>query len=92
MGSCVGVTFALETARRRHGTLLHYKTAVQGDRHLVCSRATSGFTLSFPVIFPPHIRQSASGSRIYASMTLDGKKNNIIVGYTLERCGFHILQ
>ena len=70
----VGVTFALETARRRHGTLLHYKAAVQGDRHLVCSRATSGFTLSFPLIFPPHIFQSASRSRICSSMTLDRKE------------------
>ena len=70
----VGVTFALETARRRHGTLLHYKAAVQGDRHLVCSRATSGFTLSFPLLFPPHIFQSASRSRICSSMTLDRKE------------------
>ena len=66
----VGVTFPLEKARRRHGTLLHYKaTAILFD-----GRATFGFTPSFPLIFPPHIRQSASRSRICSSMTLDRKE------------------
>ena len=51
----VGVTFPLETQNT---------PSLQGDRHLVCSRATSGFTLSFPLIFPPHIFQSASRSRL----------------------------
>ena len=40
---CVGLTFPLKTARRRHGTLFHLKD----DRHLVCSRASSGVTLPF---------------------------------------------
>ena len=61
----VGVTFPLETRNT---------PSLQGDRHLVCSRATSGFTLSFPLIFPPHIRQSASRSWICSSMTLDRKE------------------
>ena len=61
----VGVTFPLETRNT---------PSLQGDRHLVCSRATSGFTLSFPLIFPPHIFQSASRSRICSSMTLDRKE------------------
>ena len=46
----VGVTFPLETARRRHETL----PSLQGDRHLVCSHATPGFTLSFPHISPTY--------------------------------------
>ena len=42
----VGVTFPLETARRRHETLLHYKATA--------SHATPGFTLSFPHISPTY--------------------------------------
>ena len=39
----VGVTFPLETAWRRHAT--RNTPSLQDDRHLVCSRATSAFTL-----------------------------------------------
>ena len=66
----VGVTFPLETARRRHETLLHYKaTAI-----LFAVTPLPVLLCHFLLYFPPHIRQNASRSRICCSMTLDRKE------------------
>ena len=65
----VGVTFPLETARRRHETLLHYKATA-----ILFAVTPLPVLLCHFLIFPPHIRQSASRSRICSSMTLDRKE------------------
>ena len=65
----VGVTFPLETARRRHETLLHYKATA-----ILFAVTPLPVLLCHFLIFPPHIRQSASRSRICSSITLDRKE------------------
>ena len=65
----VGVTFPLETARRRHETLLHYKATA-----ILFAVTALPVLLCHFLIFPPHIRQSASRSWICSSMTLDRKE------------------
>ena len=65
----VGVTFPLETARRRHETLLHYKATA-----ILFAVTPLPVLLCHFLIFPPHIRQSSSRSWICSSMTLDRKE------------------